>query len=391
MEEASASLLWSFQEDGRGILFGHDTLIKPSKTFLETNKYLEPFAKKLGITFGNNYNENGNQNSAWTSATTIQLINNGYLMKYPFEMKEDVTLEIPLSHNIEIQKKDVGTTWFEFRNPSGPYANPIYNDEAYRGGWYLKTNENIAMIQTGHSNGASTLDERKIIANVLYNLAQISLESKVDDFTVSDTVSPNAPRLKMAGDGTFNNITIDIDSEDHGKSYQWYAEASTKDQGILKSDVIEEEIKSNIAGYFYRITPAKDAEAFIKEIESLKNEYGRIPEEKYDIYVAPSDTDLVDYSTDAQITIDGKDLEWENIDTGFSQELYVGVASVDRSNNISEVTYEPISKFMTEIRVTERYVNKSNHEIKPRSYQIMRKEDTYSKEFPKIINWFEYG
>uniref|UniRef100_UPI00261F0AC5 four helix bundle protein n=1 Tax=uncultured Capnocytophaga sp. TaxID=159273 RepID=UPI00261F0AC5 len=40
--------------------------------------------------------------------------------------------------------------------------------------YYLTTWNNTAMIQTGHSNGESTEDERKVLANTLFYLKQLT-------------------------------------------------------------------------------------------------------------------------------------------------------------------------------------------------------------------------
>ena len=39
--------------------------------------------------------------------------------------------------------------------------------------FYLTTWNNTAMIQTGHSNGQSTPDEQKLLANTLFYLSQL--------------------------------------------------------------------------------------------------------------------------------------------------------------------------------------------------------------------------
>jgi len=303
VDEVPAKYLEEFADDGRGILFGFDILTAGSAE--ERNRYLKSFNDLLGLS----YNSYHYSNTRWTSSTEIQVINNCYLMKYPFEIAEDVILNIPLTHNVELSKKDIGTVWLEFINPSGTWPNPIYDDGEYRGGWYLKTNSNLAMIQTGHSNGESTMDERKIIANTIYNLAQVSLESNALDHSVSDSASPDKPMISYATQNHLEDFTINIASVDNGQDYQYYVEASTKNQGILTSDIVQETITSNIAGYFYRIKTADyDEQAFLEEVECFKNEFGRIPKDSYDLYVAPESGSLTEYDTTASLTLIGREL-----------------------------------------------------------------------------------
>ena len=58
-----------------------------------------------------------------------------------------------------------------------PYRDKIQGNSLY----YLTTNNNTAMVQTGHSNCASTSDERKIIANTLFYLKQTSTKTQAID------------------------------------------------------------------------------------------------------------------------------------------------------------------------------------------------------------------
>lgn len=321
-----------FIDSGRGILFGHDTIYKSPNADAKKNwwKYFHDQFDYLGVghDFAMEY-MSGNtgmiKTDYWTGSEEVKVINDGYLMKYPFEMPNELVLNIPYAHNIELSKKQVGTTWAEFINPSGSWPNPIYEDSTWRGGWYLKTNNNLAMIQTGHSMGASKPDERKIIANVLYNLAQVSLENNAQDYSVKDEQAPDEPIVDIrCGDG--DNLSVRVDAKDNGKIYQWYIEADTKDQGLLKSDTVQEEISSNIAGYFYRITDTPSTSDFKAEVEGKKDKFGRIAESEFDLYVAPNDNS-VSYVTADSFAINEKR----------DSEKYIQVIAVDRMSNVSNV------------------------------------------------------
>ncbi|MGX7420612.1 hypothetical protein ACWOFR_17705 [Carnobacterium gallinarum] len=323
LNEESAGYVMDFINDGRGALFGHDTLAGPWDLY-EHNKYMRPFAEKLGVTFG--WSE-----TVSSGSEKIKLINNGYLMKYPFEMENDVELEIPASHSLEPQIKNVGEVWFELIDLSF-FETTVFDDGINRGAWYLKTNENIAMIQTGHSDGQSTMEERKIIANTLYNLAQISIESYATDQSVQDNVAPEKAKLEKKN-GTFYDFSVNVESIDLGKNYQWYVEADTKDTGLLKSDTMKETITSNVAGYFYRMDESESSN-LAKEVEGFKDGYGRIPKDKYDLYVAPTDSTESDYSTASEI---------KGLNGDKDANKYIHVVSVDRSNNVSEVSSIKVS------------------------------------------------
>lgn len=323
-----------FISTGRGVLFGHDTVYKAPTSNAKQNwwQYFHEQFDYLGVGHDTamEYTTHATYNgmiemSYWTGSQEVKIINDGYLMKYPFEMENEVVLTIPYSHNIELSNKRVGTIWAEFINPSSSYNRPPYDDANWRGGWYLKTNNNVAMIQTGHSRGQSTEDERKIIANVLYNLAQVSLENTASDYSVLDDQAPDEPTVDIRC-GDSDNLNIRVDAEDKGKTYQWYVEADTKDRGLLRSDTVKEEISSNIAGYFYRVTDTPSTPNFKTEVESKKDAFGRIPESEFDLYVAPND-DSTSYLTAASFSINEKQ----------NSEKYVQVIAVDRMSNVSEV------------------------------------------------------
>lgn len=102
MEKEPSDYIMDFINDGRGVLFGHDTIAGDRPDVVNENKNMEKFAEKLGITFGHNYASTGQNTTHWAGSKKIKLVNDGYLMKFPFEMEENVVLTIPDAHNIEV-------------------------------------------------------------------------------------------------------------------------------------------------------------------------------------------------------------------------------------------------------------------------------------------------
>ena len=73
--------------------------------------------------------------------------------------------------------------------------------------YYLTTWNNTAMIQTGHSNGASTEDERKVLANTLFYLKQLTHKTEILDNSARDIADPNKPEnIVYKVDEQGNNI-----------------------------------------------------------------------------------------------------------------------------------------------------------------------------------------
>ncbi|WP_430602367.1 hypothetical protein IGJ02_002705 [Enterococcus sp. DIV0724b] len=364
----AAEITRAYLDTGRGVLFGHDTVNNTRAVFYAHFKDL------LGV--------GRRQTNSITGSAEVKLVNNGYLMKFPFELENDVVLNIPYAHNIELQDTTIGTTWLEFINPTDPWPNPILVDGNWRGGWYLKTNNNVGMIQTGHSQGSSSLDERKIIANTLYNLAQVSLDNFASDQTVKDDRAPNKPNASISY-GKEGNLNVRLDASDQGKEYQWYIEAHTKSFGKKKSDIVKEVIMSNVEGYFYELTSSPNSN--LKEkVEGYKDTYGRIDPEKYDLYVAPNN-DSVEYDTRGTFAIQ----ESKN------SEKYLHVLAVDRSSNISPVNSQRIKDLSQNVDFkVERTENEfklielnldSTLNKKMGSLEILTPKNTVIKNFGSLI------
>ena len=94
--------------------------------------------------------------------------------------------------------------------PKGPEYNYKY---------YLTTWNNTAMIQTGHSNGESTEDERKVLANTLFYLKQLTKKTEVLDNSARDIADPNKVNnvnLIMNRDGT---STIKFNRPEDNRKY----------------------------------------------------------------------------------------------------------------------------------------------------------------------------
>ena len=69
--------------------------------------------------------------------------------------------------------------------------NELPQDMNHR--YYLTTWNNTAMIQTGHSSGESTEDERKVLANTLFYLKQLTHKTEILDNSARDIADPNKP------------------------------------------------------------------------------------------------------------------------------------------------------------------------------------------------------
>ena len=96
-----------------------------------------------------------------------------------------------------------GNVWMEFIDTERFEADSGWQKEVnfdtlpktpeYNYKYYLTTWNNTAMIQTGHSQGKSTEDERKVLANTLFYLKQLTHKTEILDNSARDIANPNKP------------------------------------------------------------------------------------------------------------------------------------------------------------------------------------------------------
>jgi len=82
------------------------------------------------------------------------------------------------------------------------------------------------MIQTGHSNGQATDDEKRVLANTLFFLAQFTTETHIADRSGMDMEPPARPIVEIVDITDLSNISLEFNSIDKGSTYQYYIEAT---------------------------------------------------------------------------------------------------------------------------------------------------------------------
>ena len=115
---------------------------------------------------------------------------------------------------IDTEKYEFDSEWQKEVNFDKLPKTPEYN---YK--YYLTTWNNTAMIQTGNSNGESTEDERKVLANTLFYLKQLTKKTEVLDNSARDIADPNKVNnvnLIMNKDGT---STIKFNRPEDNRKY----------------------------------------------------------------------------------------------------------------------------------------------------------------------------
>ena len=85
--------------------------------------------------------------------------------------------------------------------------------------YYLTTWNNTAMIQTGHSNGESTEDERKVLANTLFYLKQLTHKTEILDNSARDIADPNKPANITTAVNVDNTTNISFRKPEDNRKY----------------------------------------------------------------------------------------------------------------------------------------------------------------------------
>ena len=147
----------------------------------------------------------------------VKISKKGFLTQFPWSLGPVGTV-LTISESHTAVNVATGNVWMEFTgtedydrrgyaflekmNFENAPKTPEYN---YK--YYLTTWNNTAMIQTGHSMGQSTEDERKVLANTLFYLKQLTHKTEILDNSARDIADPNKPEnIVYKVDEQGNNI-----------------------------------------------------------------------------------------------------------------------------------------------------------------------------------------
>ncbi len=228
----AVNVIGRYIDAGKGALIGHDTI-----GFTMGKEYGMGLLSDRFNLFIGNYPTNPpltniDSPTAWHyGSTKVKITKKGFLTQYPWNLGPIGTvLNIPFSHTTCNAAKD--NTWMEYvegryypKEVFGGMDVATTDEEArtklpsninYK--YYLTTWNNTAMIQTGHSSGESTEDERKVLANTLFYLKQLTHKTEILDNSARDIADPNKPEnIVYKIDEQGNNIIEFRKPEDNRK------------------------------------------------------------------------------------------------------------------------------------------------------------------------------
>ncbi len=303
IRQNAADEVQKFIDSGRGVLFGHDTI--GQATFNQ-------FAEQAGLMIG-----------VWniSRTTSVSVVKLGTLTNYPWNIRGDLT--VPNTHSTAQYIVDA-TEWITLNN-----SKYVYPDTGYTDGFYLCTKNNIGMIQTGDSTGQATDDERKVLANTLFYLYQISQQTTAKDASFYDVDAPDVPEV-LSTSNENGKAVLNVQTKDNPTDYEYYISAnpinSTSDRVL--SNVRKHTAFADLAGFVVKVDSSAEPKPELIE----RGENG---EDILDIVPADSKGKAV----------------LEAVPTDLSQKQYIHVFAVDNAGNISDEVILPFAedKFITDI------------------------------------------
>ena len=223
--------------------------------------------------------------------------------------------------------------------------------------YYLTTWNNTAMIQTGHSNGQSTEDERKVLANTLFYLKQLTHKTEILDNSARDIADPNKPANISTAVNEDNTTNIRFRRpEDNGSTYEYYVKGLDGDREFT-SDTKSATITTGVKKY------------------------------KYQVVEETADPVKVGW-TEVETTGENENINIGDINyTGTPK--YIHIKSVDGAGNESELYTQKLEKpNAQEIEITKEIVNpKNEYKIGDRvTYKVKAKIKENATNKGKITN-----
>ena len=185
------------------------------------------------------------------------------------------------------------------------------------------------MIQTGHSNGESTEDERKVLANTLFYLKQLTKKTEVLDNSARDIAEPNNPSNITTMINEYNITSVKFRRpEDNGSTYEYYV------KGLDGSREFTSEIKS-------------------ATITTGVKKYKYIVDEN-----PTSSKDLIaEAGTEYESSGENEEIAIGNIVYNDNRAKYIHIYAIDGAGNTSEVQTQKLEFEEQEIEVKKRIID----------------------------------
>ncbi len=300
MSSAAAAEIQKFIDSGRGVLFGHDTM----------NRYLghvnfNSFDEQTGLHVSTSHGT--------YRTTSVSVVKIGTLTNYPWTIRGDLT--VPNTHTSG-QFITNATEWITLNT-----HKEIDSESGGIDGFYLCTYNNLGMIQTGDSTGQASDDERKVLANTLFYLYQISQQTTAKDPSFYDIDAPDKPEY-ISSENKDGKLSVKVKTVDNPTDYEYYiaADPETPDAEKVLSNVTKHTAFSDLAGFVVKVSASADEDPSLIEYNENRDQV---------LDIVPADS-----NGSAELTAEPTD---------FSQPQYIHIFAVDNAGNVSEEYIMPFA------------------------------------------------
>ena len=381
ISDSAVNVIGNYIDSGRGVITGHDSIGQTFGKKYGIGRLADKFNLYLGYWGEAAVETVDNRTTSWGYASDkVKITKKGFLTQFPWNLGTVGTvLNIPPTHTASNAAK--GNVWMEFTEGTHSQITTIKSDEDMRAQipqgvnikYYLTTWNNTAMIQTGHSNGNSTEDERKVLANTLFYLKQLTKKTEILDNSARDLENPNKPVNITTAVNEDNTTNIRFRRpEDNGSTYEYYVKGLDGAREFT-SDTKSATITTGVKKYKYQVVEgtADPVEDGWREVET---------------------------------TGDNESLPIGNINyTGV--DTYINIKAIDGAGNEAEIYKQRLEKPNTqEIEITKEVVNpKNEYKVGDRlTYKVKFKikendtnkgkisnitlVDTYNSSYLKLVN-----
>ena len=343
INNAAVDVIGRYIDAGKGVITGHDTMgYKMGKTYgisRLANKFNLILGGWPGMPNSSGVEIQGNKGWAYGSSK-VKIEKKGFLTQFPWNLGPVGTiLNIPATHTNSNAAK--GNVWMEFIE--GDYgSDPALMNEAEarqnipaeaNHKYYLTTWNNTAMIQTGHSNGNSTEDERKVLANTLFYLKQLTKKTEVLDNSARDIADPNKPSDITTRVNENNSTSVKFRRpEDNGSTYEYYVKGLDGAREFT-SDTKSATITTGVKKYKYII----DENA-----------------------TSPNHESFEERGIESNTIGENEEIAIGNIVYNDNRAKYIHIYAIDGAGNTSEVYTQKLEPTSEELEVTKEVVNPKN-------------------------------
>lgn len=246
LSTTSSRIVKEYISSGRGCIFGHDTITYTGSNFNSFLTYLnyEAITTTANV-FNGSATSSGKGVPPYGSNSTVTIAKKGLITNYPWSIGSVGTkLTVPCTHTNDY--KSNGTIWLKLYSTKYSQTEMDTNEN-----YFISTNNNCAHILTGHSNGAATADEQKILANLVFYMNQLIFNKySAKDSSAQDVAAPNKPTISVSG----TNLTWT--TTDNGSTYYYYVESYDKNDttptGLLDTSVTKNlTVTTGVKSYRY--------------------------------------------------------------------------------------------------------------------------------------------